>query len=264
MRVDRAHGARLTSLVVHGHELLVQPELGSRERPVDPFSYGCYPMAPWAGRTRGGRFAWNGTIHELEQNHAGHAMHGTVYDRRWLVELADVGYLRLRADLQPGWPFAGRVVHEVALTQRRLELRLELHSDARTFPATMGWHPWFRRRIDVGGSLQVGLDAKRWYPRGVDGLPLGHLEKPPRHGPWDDCFTALTWPVRLSWPGALEVTMTSTCDHLVLYDQQPHAICVEPQTGPPDALNHLERATLVRRSRPLIAEMSLTWGDPSS
>ena len=56
--------------------------------------------------------------------------------------------------------------------------------------------------------------------------------------------------------------MTSTCDHVVLYDQPRHAICVEPQTGPPDALNHLERATLVRRGHPLVAEMSLTWSTP--
>ena len=179
MRVDRARGARLASFVVHGHELLVQPEPGSRGDPSDPLLSGCYPMAPFAGRTRGGRFAWGGEIHELVANHAGHAMHGTVFDRRWLLELADVGYLRLRTELQPGWPFAGWVVHEVALTPNRLELRLEVHSAAATFPATVGWHPWFRRRIEVGTGLEVGLDAKRWYPRGLDGLPLGHLAPPP-------------------------------------------------------------------------------------
>ena len=58
--------------------------------------------------------------------------------------------------------------------------------------------------------------------------------------------------------------MTSTCDHVVLYDQPRHAICVEPQTGPPDALNHLERATLVRRGRPLVAEMSLVVASRTS
>jgi aldose 1-epimerase len=186
-------------------------------------------------------------------------MHGTVFGRRWLLELADTGYLRFRSDLQPGWPFAGWAVHEIALTATRLELRLEVHSAGATFPATAGWHPWFRRRIEVGGGLEVALDAKRWYPRGGDGLPLGFVEPPPATGPWDDCFTAVTWPIRLTWPGALEVSMTSTCDHVVLYDQPRHAICVEPQSGPPDALNHLELATLVRRHRPLIAEMALSW-----
>jgi len=259
VRVDRAHGARLSSLVVHGHELLVQPEPGSRDEPADPLLWGCYPMAPFAGRVRGGRFSWGRQLHELVANHAGHAMHGTVFDRRWMLELADVDYLRLRTDLQPGWPFPGWAVHEVALTPHRLELRLEVHSSGPTFPATIGWHPWFRRRIDVGGALEVALDARRYYPRGNDGLPLGHLEPPPANGPWDDCFTAVTWPVRLTWPGALDVALAATCDHVVLYDQPRHAICVEPQTGPPDALNHLERATLVRRHRPLIAELSLTW-----
>jgi aldose 1-epimerase len=262
VRVDRARGARIASLVVHGHELLVQPDLGSRDRPSDPLVSGCYPMAPFAGRTRGGRFAWFGEIHELVPNHAGHAMHGTVFDKRWAQEHAEPGYVRLRRDLQPEWPFAGWVIHEVALSPTLLELRLEVHTSGATFPATLGWHPWFRRRIEVGGSLEVDLAAKRWYPRGIDGLPLGFVEPPPSRGPWDDCFTAITWPARLTWPGALQVTMTSTCDHVVLYDEPRHAICIEPQTGPPDALNRLEWASLVRRGRPLVAEMSLTWSSP--
>ena len=58
-----------------------------------------------------------------------------------------------------------------------------MHTEAATFPATVGWHPWFRRRIEVGGSLEVDLDAKRWYPRGVDGLPLGFVEPPAGPGP---------------------------------------------------------------------------------
>ena len=257
--VDRAHGARLSSLVVHGHELLVPPEPGRPDEPTDPLLWGCYPMAPFAGRVRGGRFKWKDTIHELTPNHAGHAMHGTVFDRRWIVELADTRYLRFRADLQPGWPYRGWVIQEVALGPDKLELRLEVHCSGSPFPATAGWHPWFRRRLEVGGSLEVDLDAARWYPRGDDGLPLGRIEPPPSRGPWDDCFTALTWPVTLTWPGALTVAIASTCDHLVLYDQQRHAICVEPQSGPPNALNHLERARIVRPHRPLVVEMSMHW-----
>ncbi len=143
-----------------------------------------------------------------------------------------------------------------------LELRLEVHTAGVTFPATTGWHPWFRRRLDVGSDLEVALDADQWFPPGIDGLPLGHVEPAPAHGPWDDCFTAITWPAQLHWPGALEVAMTSTCSHAVRFDQQPDGVCVEPQTGPPDALNHLEWATLVRLDHPLVAEMSLTWSAP--
>ena len=258
LRVDRARGGRLASFIVNGHEVLVQPERG---RAPDPLLWGCYPMAPFAGRTRGGRFRWGGKVHELPINHAGHAIHGTVFDERWLIEQADATYLRLRRRLDPGWPFPGWAVQEMALYPQRLELRLEVHSADLPFPATAGWHPWFRRRLEVGGSLVVGLDAGRWYPRGPDGMPLGTLEPVPPPRPWDDCFTAVKWPVTLTWPGALEMTMMSTCSHVVLYDQPRHAICVEPQSGPPDALN-LDLARIVRRHDPLIIDMALAWRVP--
>lgn len=255
LRVDRGHGGRLASLVVHGHELLVQPP---RDRAPHPMLWGCFPMVPFAGRLRGGRFRWAGEVHQLPTNHAGHAMHGTLFDERWLVDAADEGYLRLRAKLEAPWPYPGHAVQELALRPHGLDLRIEVHSDGPPFPATAGWHPWFRRQLEVGGSLAVTLDAGRFYPRGIDGLPLGTLTDPPDVGPWDDCFTAITWPAVLTWPGALEVEMMSTCDHAVLYDQQRHAVCLEPQSGPPDALN-LGLARIVRRHDPLVIETALTW-----
>lgn len=258
LRVDRARGGRLASLVAHGHELLVPRPLG---RAPDPLVWGCYPMVPFAGRIRGGRFRWGGTLHEITPNHAGHAMHGTLFDERWLVEHASAGYLRLRGRLDPRWPFEGWAIQEISLSPDRLDLRLEVHTEGTPFPATAGWHPWFQRRLPVGGRLEVELDAKRWYPRGPDGLPLGGTEPPPDTGPWDDCFTALDLPVTLTWPGALEVSLTTTCDHIVLYDQQPHAVCVEPQSGPPDAVN-LDLAHIVRRHDPLIVETTIAWRVP--
>ena len=61
----------------------------------------------------------------------------------------------------------------------------------------------------------------------------------------------------LRWGGALELTITSSCDDLVLYDLPTHAVCVEPQTGPPDAL----RLTpiLVEPGWPLVAEATFGW-----
>lgn len=255
VRVDREHGGRITSLLVHGHELLVQPEQG---RATDPLQYGCYPMAPFAGRLRGGRFRWGGTIHEVIRNLGGHAIHGAVFDQRWRVEHAAAGYLRLRTPLEPHWPFAGWAIQEVFLSPDHLDLRLEVHSGDLPFPATAGWHPWFRRDLGHVGPLVVDFHADRWYPRGSDGLPAGPIEPPPAAGPWDDCFTSVTWPVTLTWPEVLEVSLASTCDHLVVYDEPTHAICVEPQSGPPDALN-LDLARIVRRHDPLVVEMSLHW-----
>jgi galactose mutarotase-like enzyme len=43
----------------------------------------------------------------------------------------------------------------------------------------------------------------------------------------------------------------------VIYSVPTEALCVEPQTAPPDALN-MEPA-IVRPGQPLIAEMTWTW-----
>ena len=59
------------------------------------------------------------------------------------------------------------------------------------------------------------------------------------------------------WPGALELALESSLDHWVVYDEPDHAICVEPQSGPPDALNLGPR--LVRAAEPLRGELVLRW-----
>src|SRR3546814_21201477 len=94
--VDRAHGGRLASLVVGGMELLVQRPTTA---PIDPLSWGCFPLVPFAGRLRGGRFSWPGRPHELERNHAGQAMHGTPCDERWTPAKRNEKYPRAQGGL---------------------------------------------------------------------------------------------------------------------------------------------------------------------
>ena len=44
------------------------------------------------------------------------------------------------------WPFGGRVVQYVRVEPRRLVQKLAVEADQRSFPASIGWHPWFARR----------------------------------------------------------------------------------------------------------------------
>ncbi|MFM8955562.1 MAG: hypothetical protein ACKOH9_07230, partial [Actinomycetota bacterium] len=42
---------------------------------------------------------------------------------------------------------------------------------------------------------------------------------------------------RIIFDESIHVTVESDCSHWVVYDQPEHAICVEPQSGPPDGFN---------------------------
>lgn len=246
-------GGRIASFLIGEDELLVT----SRD---DPIGWGCYAMAPFAGRIGEGRFTFRGRAYQLERNLPPHAIHGTVLDRGWDVVECDDERAVLAIELGPGWPFRGRVVHDVKLGTDRLEARLTLEADE-PMPASIGWHPWFRRLVS-GAPAELRFEADAMYVRGPDGLPTGEL-RPPRPGPWDDAFTGLRSGPHLDWPGVVGLEMSATTDVWVVYDERPDAICVEPQTAPPDFVALAERSVAepptAEPGRPLTASMTWRW-----
>jgi aldose 1-epimerase len=253
--VDLAAGGRVASFVVDGRELLVTEGFG-------PISWGSFPMVPFAGRVREGRFTFEGTAYELPIEMPPHAIHGTVLDRAWVA----VDERTITTELGPNWPFRGHAVQRFELDAGRFTMRLELHAEE-AMPASIGWHPWFQRRPPAvasaavaaadPGAVELELDAGAMYRRDPSGMATAELISPPPPGPWDDCFTELRHPPRLRWPGFLELTIESDCPTWVVYTVPEAAICVEPQTAPPDALN--TGPAVVEPGRPLVAQMTWTW-----
>jgi aldose 1-epimerase len=194
-------------------------------------------MAPWAGRTRHGRFEFDGVTHQLELNSGDHAIHGTVRGKPWEVLEHGLSRVVLRCDFGPGWPFAGWAEQVLEAGPHGLDLELSMHAAEGRMPAVGGWHPWWRRRLARGEAAELDLPAGSMYVRDAEGIATHERISPPPPGPWDDCFTDLTGPPILRWPGALELAIQSNCPCVVVYDEPAEAVCVEPQSGPPDALN---------------------------
>jgi galactose mutarotase-like enzyme len=197
VEVDAEDGGRITRLAVLDVELLTPA--------------GCFVMAPWAGRTRDGRFTHEGVEHRLpvEPKHAPDAIHGTVRRRPWVVERADPRQVHLSTELGPDWPWPGWCEHRIRLEDDRVELELSLHAPAGgdPYPATMGWHPWFAK------PAAVDLLAVEMLERGDDHLPTGRRVRPPLPvgtRPLDDCFEEIGWPVQLRWRNGLRLDVTAT------------------------------------------------------
>ncbi|HYV58651.1 MAG TPA: aldose 1-epimerase, partial [Acidimicrobiia bacterium] len=159
--------------------------------------------------------------------------------------------------LGPPWPFGGRVVQRFGLAPDALHLTMEVHAADEAMPVSCGWHPWWSRHAGGGEPLRVDLDADAMYACDDDGIPTGELVPLGPH-PWDDCFTGLgDQPAVLRWPGALTLTLETSCRCVVVFDEPEHAICVEPQTDPPDAFNL--GPTVVRPGEPLVATATWSW-----
>jgi aldose 1-epimerase len=256
LEVSPQAGGRIASLVVRGSELLVTEGDAA-------VMWGAFPMVPFAGRIRHGRFRFDDRDIQVAVNFGPDAIHGTVFERPWQVDERSPATLSI--DLGPGWPFAGHVIQRFALSDGQLGVSLTLIADE-PMPAALGWHPWFRRRLSGAGgdgrsgelSAPVGihLDAAWMYLRDAEDIPTGELVEPP-DGPWDDCFTGLRSAPRLTWPGVLGLEVSSSCDHLVVYDEPPDAVCIEPQTAPPDFVSIAPSTTIP--GVPLVATMTLRW-----
>jgi len=257
IEVDEALGGRLASFCIDGLELLVREHDAAAESVLH---WGCYPMAPWCSRVRDGVFAFEDRCYSLPLRMPPHAIHGTVLDRTWTIDARDEGGCALSIELGSDWPFAGHARQRVQLSEDALELTLEVHATTSPFPASLGWHPWFRRRLARGEAAQLEFEAASIYVRDERDLPTGEI-RTPGPGPYDDCFTGVERDPVLRWPGALELMLSSNLDHWVVYDAPAHAICVEPSSGPPDALNIAQR--IVAPGEPLIGHFRIAWELPS-
>lgn len=262
-------GGRIGQIAIGDVDLLIDVPTPDARRTI---RWGCYPMAPWAGRLRHGRFTFGGTDQQLTINHhdgdpddreRSHSIHGNVWERPWTVRDVAATTATLECPLNGGldWSLGGIVVHELELHADRLVQTLTVaatdeHVDAdpfraESFPAEVGWHPWFRKpdRLTFNPTLM--------YRRDGLGIPTGELVDV-TDGPWDDCFVN-TEPVRLHYDRAIAhtVTVLSDCDDWVVFDQTVAATCVEPQSGPPNAFNMVHH--IVGPGSPLRRTMTIAW-----
>jgi len=255
--LDPSAGGRIAALRVDGADLLVT-------RGDGPLSWGAYPMVPWAGRLRDGLLSFAGTVHPLPIDLLPpHAIHGTLVQAAWEIgiPMGDATVV-LEAPLGSAWPFGGRAVHRVTLTEDSLAATLEVHADDRPFPAIAGWHPWFPRTLrgpagTLGDQVQLDVHARGMLRRGDDYIPTGDVVPVPA-GPLDDCLVGVAPAPVVRWPGAFEITIESNAAYWVVYTEHADGVCVEPQTGPPNGLNTGD-FTLVEPGTPLVVSMTLRW-----
>ncbi len=278
MVVSAALGGRLRQIDVSGVGLLAEPITGD----AHSTGWGSFPMAPWAGRIRNGRFTFQGRDIALAVNHQDgdgtgggtldpprpgshgalrgedrdrHAIHGTTFNRPWTVNEVSNTVVEMSCDLTGAldWPFAGIARQSISLAPDGADFTMSVESvDDSVFPASIGWHPWFAK------PDRLEFEPVAMYEQDRAGLPTGRLIEVP-DGPWDDCFVNHQ-PIRLHYDREVvsTVTVTSPVDHWVVYDQPAHATCIEPQTGPPDAPT--VRPKLVAPGYPLRITMHIGWG----
>ena len=255
--IDVDDGCRLASLsFVEGLELIG----GDDEAPADsPFHHGAFPMAPWAGRIRRGRFTFDGRAYELPINFEGHAIHGTVCDRAWIGHRRPPARVALRSRRPVAVP-AGTPLQRAELHPDRLRLELEVHAEDATDAGHDRLASVVPPRASVARRRRSSSAPSASTARTTRASPTASSSGPTPAPPVRSTTAsrASVGTPTITWSGVGRLEVESDASHLVVYTAPASAVCVEPQTGPPDAPN-LGRATVVEPGRPLTAWMELRW-----
>lgn len=266
--VDAGDGARLRSVRLGGHELLHTTPQRS-DGGVDPLSYGSFVMAPWAGRIRDAHARFGDRSLTFTPDEDGHGLHGLVLDRPWDTVGPGIHEVHLpAADRTPatpptsatsmalGWFEPLTIRQELQLRDDGLELRLTATPAAPT-PVTLGWHPWFVRRFDDADATVSLPDGARMLAKDPAGITTDR-RVPPSPGPWDDTFVDLDGPIVVAWGDRLRLEISHDGPAAVVFTGRSHAICVEPQSGPPNEVNG-PAPRVVTPQQPLTMISSWRW-----
>jgi aldose 1-epimerase len=275
-------GASLRSIRINkignSYELLSGGE-NSHDPTVLPHGDGSFVMAPWVNRLRDGRLVTSDGVHEMPMNQPPYAIHGLVREREWTVKEITESTLELEIKLEKPWPYAGHIEYSLALAGQSLVQTMRLIAapeEIRTFPGSVGWHPWFNTSLgsdivtatsDVSGQWELEFPATATGKLSVTDTTT-RLQAGTRFSAKevDGCFlrnpkgTAV-----LSWPElTFTITGSETITHYMFFSPE-HALCVEPQTCTVDAARLADSGfadtghVLVDRENPLIATTTWSW-----
>jgi aldose 1-epimerase len=263
--IDADVGGRAISWTIDDREILAHCG-------ADPVEYGMYPMAPWAGRLRGNTIRTPDQAWTFPATYDEWALHGTVLADACTVVRATSDPLEssvhLSTPLRSPWPWAGEC--HMVWTLRcdgpdvTVRTRLEIVSTAKdSFPVLLGWHPWFRRGVVGARELTWRLPEHTMLVRGTDHLPTGAVRPGESvgtgDGRFDDAFHVPSGVATVQWPGWVEIIVTNSHPWFVVFDEREEAVCVEPQTGPPNGVNPESDVECVRATPNAPVVMNTTW-----
>ena len=248
-------GGLIASLTHKGVDVLRPLPAGS----ADPKDAACFPLVPCANRVAGARFSLAGEEVRLPRNFPPEQsnLHGIGWQSGWEVtaqgtfkcalehRYEGIGPSPWKGDIAC-WPWAYQAQQRIMLGPKGCAISLTLtnRSDM-PMPAGLGLHPYFRRRPET--RLRLGADAVMLVD--ADLIPVGDTAPADHFGdfargaplpavPVDHCFTG--------WQGLATITddlgtitlMAQGAPHLqVFLPADGSAVCLEPVSHPPDALN---------------------------
>ncbi len=141
----------------------------------------CFPLVPYGGRLREGRFDFDGRRFQYPLNALPerHSSHGDGWARPWILTHLDRRGAMMSLEADPSAPFQYRCTQSVTLSSHRVSITLSAcNLSPHRMPMGFGLHPYFAHR--AGARVKMAAPARwRWD---ADMMPLAEEANPDAEG----------------------------------------------------------------------------------
>ena len=217
-------------------------------------TYASSILFPFANRIEDGRYTFEKKHYQFEINQTdeNNAIHGLVYNKTFeLIDqktTKDEAMVKLKYDEQnyaKGFPYTYTVILKYILTKDSIDLNITVkNTDTKTFPFTIGWHPYFNSSDLFKSSLSFKSNETIFFNKRNITLGIKHIDIDDefmiKDKTLDDCFVLDPNEILFETPNYSFVLSSSEKDSfLQLYTPaHPNTIAIEPTTGVSDSFNN--------------------------
>ena len=242
-------GASLQELTLNGHAII---------QDLSPLSYSdTYASSilfPFANRIKDGVYTFEGKTYQFEvnQKEENNALHGLVYNKTFKIinqntdkESASVTLEYNEPNETNGFPYSYNIQLEYILTNTNLDLKVTVkNTDSKSFPFTLGWHPYFISEDLKNSSIEMEstqklLIGQRNITTGIeDTNPVNTFNIEDKQ--LDDCWALNSGDVYFNTPKyKLHIGSTGNNNFVQAYTPpRLNTIAIEPTTGVSDSFNN--------------------------
>ncbi|SEQ75843.1 aldose 1-epimerase [Hyunsoonleella jejuensis] len=217
-------------------------------------TYASSILFPFANRIKDGKYEFKGKTYQFDINEKtlNNAIHGLVYnktfevvDKKTTETYASVKLVYHEEKISNGFPYTYAIYLEYILGQRTLDVKIKIeNTDSKTFPFTIGWHPYFFSKdlfnssIVFDSNLKVKLDN-----RNITDIIVSNKEGngfTVNNRDLDDCFVLDSNKVLFTTPNYNLTLKSSEKDNFLQLYTPPveNIIAIEPTTGVSDSFNN--------------------------
>ncbi|WP_405608258.1 aldose 1-epimerase [Polaribacter sp. Asnod1-A03] len=234
-------------------------------------TYASSILFPFANRIKDGLYSFNNKEFQLEKNQQEeqNALHGFIYDKTFKILAKETTETKASITLEyiensktKGFPYSYSILVTYIFSDDSLSLKVDIkNTDEKTFPFTLGWHPYFISdnlyesclNFDCKEKLIIG---KRNITTGTEDIQ-SKVSLDIKDKQLDDCWILNSDKVRFKTPNYQLNFESSVNENFFQAYTPPRAntIAIEPTTGVSNSFNNKIGLQTLAPNK----EYSITW-----